>query len=268
MKLISVFLVLLTTVATATDYQPWTKVDLQLYPRVDYIYQHYNKVKGSNGSLNRSGNDHILGFGMYACYSFYSLEFEGRLAHTRDLPCGLDHFKLTGKYQLWNDIVGDPLSVAVGGSVIAASRDAVEEYGLFHHAKLEGEVFVSLGRECSDLSNWLSRWWAMAGIGVGDRGSPWIFSQIAWEKKIFYEWQWRVFADLLFGLGNKAIDFSRQFQGYGLIRHRSVDLGAGIYCSSFCRGDFYLEFKQRVWAYNFPSYAQIFQVCYIYPFGL
>lgn len=268
MKLLYAFLVFIASAATATDYQPWTKVDLELYPRADYIYQHYDKVHGSNGSLNQSGNDHVLGVGIYGCFAAYSLELEGRLARTRHLPCGLDHFKLTGKYQIFNDIIGDPLSLTVGGSFIAASRDAVEEYGLFHHAKIEGEVFVSFGKERSCLSNWVSHWWAMFGIGVGERGCPWLFSQIAWEKNVCYEWQWRVFTDLLFGLGNEAIDFSEQFEGYGLIRHRSVDVGTGIYYPIFCRGDLYLEFKQRVWAYNFPSCAQIFQIRYVYPFGL
>ena len=218
--------------------------------------------------MNRAGNDHILGVGIYACYSYYSLELEGRLARTRYLPCGLDHFKLTGKYQYANDIIDDFLSVTFGGSVIAASRDAVEEYGLFHHAKMEGEVFVSIGKERPCLSNWVSRWWSVLGIGVGEKGSPWVFSQIAWEKHVWYQWQWKVFADILFGLGNESIDFSRQFKGYGLIRHRSVDVGTGVYYPTFCRGDFSFEFKQRVWAYNFPSSASIFQISYIYPFGL
>lgn len=267
MKLITAFLLLFSTLS-ATDYKPWTKVDFELYPRVDYIYQHYDNVHGSNGSLNEAGNDHILGLGFYGCYSNYSVELEGRLAHTRHLPCGLDHFKLTGKYQYLNDIIGDCMSVTLGGSIIAASRDAVEEYGLFHHAKMEGEIFVSIGKERPCLSNWVSRWWTMLGIGVGEKGSPWVFSQLAWEKNVWYHWQWRVFTELLFGLGNESIDFDHQFKGYGLIRHRSVDVGTAIYYPTFCRGDFYFEFKQRVWAYNFPSCASIFQFSYIYPIGL
>lgn len=268
MRRLLTFFTLFFAQVVATDYQPWTKVDLELYPRIEYIYQHYNKIQSSLGSLYRTGNDHILGVGLYGCFSNYSLELEGAIARTRDLNCGLDQFKLTGKYQYLNDIVGDCISMTLGASLIAASRDAVEQYGLFHHAKLEGELFVSVGEERTCLNKWASRWWAVGGIGLGERGSPWTFAQIAWEKNVLFTWHWRLFADLLWGFGSRGIDFSRQFHGYGSIKHRSIDVGTGAYFSTLCQGDFFIEFKQRVWAHNYPSCAQIIELRYIYPFGL
>ncbi len=268
MSRLLIFFTIFIAQLQATDYKPWTKVDLELYPRIEYIYQHYDKIQSSEGSLHRTGNDHILGAGLYGCFSSYSLELEGAVARTNDLNCGLDFFKLTGKYQYLDDIVGDSLSVTFGASLIAASRDAVEQYGLFHHSKLEGELFLSVGKECSWESEWSSRWWLVGGIGEGGRGSPWTFAQIAWEKNVEFAWQWRLFADLLWGLGNRGINFNQHFHGYGPIKHRSVDVGTAACFSTFCYGDFFLELKQRVWAYNFPSSAQIIQLSYVYPFGL
>jgi hypothetical protein len=268
LKLTTCLFLFFSCALSATDYRPWTKVDVQLYPRIDYTFQHYDKINSSSGSRHRSSNDHILGFGLYGNYIEYSLELEGSLARTRDLPCGLNHFKLTGKYQAANDIIGDSLSVTIGGSLIAASRDAVEDYGLFHHSKCEGELFASIGKEVSCYDQWISRWWIVGGIGFGERGSTWMFSQCSWEKNVSFYWQWRLFANLLWGFGGNSINFDRSFKGYGRIRHRSVDIGTGLYLPTLCRGDYSIEFIQRVWARNYPEGAQIVQMSYIYPFGL
>lgn len=268
MKYLIVILQLCVSVLAATDYMPWTRVDLELYPSVDYTYQHYDCIQSTSKSRSRAGNDHLIGLGVYACYLSYSAELEAILAHTRDLPFGLDQFKLTAKYQMLDDIIGDCISATFGGSLIGATRDAVEDYGLFHHGKLEGELFLTIGQEQSYKQFWLTHWWAMGGVGVGEKGSPWLFSQIAWERNYYNRWEWRLFADILWGLGGNSLNLYKSFHGYGSIKHRSIDLGTRITkLTNYC-GHYHFEFTQRVWARNYPEYSSIFQLRYIYPFGL
>src|SRR5690554_799617 len=106
----------------STEFMPWTEVDFLLYPRFDYLYQHYNKVNSSSDSKHRNAHDHFYTLGISGSYSPWSAEVEATTANTRHRHFGLDNFRLTGRYQWMNDIIGDFASVAFGASYIKATK--------------------------------------------------------------------------------------------------------------------------------------------------
>ncbi len=251
----------------ATDYKPWTSErELELYPRFDYAFEHYSRINSADGSENDSGNDHFYTLGVSGSYTPYSVELEVQLANSNHRSFGFDHAQLTGRYHWLNDIVGDPVSLAFGASLSGVSSTAVREIGSFHHGEFEAEAFISFGKECTCLDTWTTRWWGVTGIGIANHGSPWVFSEFVWEKKLC-DYNLELFAELLVGLGDRALNI-HHFHGYGSVEHRSLDLGTRLHYHTHCYGIWIAELAQRVWGYNFPQNATIIQLSVVYPFGL
>ncbi len=249
----------------STELKPWTDTDLMFYPQVDYRYQHYDKIHSSAGSKHRVANDSFLRAGVYGSYATLSAEAEFTFANTKKRDLGFDNLTLTGRYQLMNDIMGDPYSIIAGISYIAAPTCAVHDMSTFYHGNNEAVFHMSIGRERPCLETWLTRWWAVGLFGIADQGKPWWEAIAAWERNFSDKYFFRVFIKGLIGLGKHSLHFD-DFDGYGGVRHRSIDLGARL-TKATCRGNFwYAELTQRVYACNFPSAATQFKISYIFPF--
>ncbi|MFQ5729509.1 MAG: hypothetical protein ACE5GN_04020 [Waddliaceae bacterium] len=274
MKMRKTFLVLLGVLFISqanlpgTEWMPWTEKDLELYPKVDYLYQHYNTIHSSSGSKHRTADDHFFSLGLSGSYTSWSAELETVFADTRHRSFGFDNFKLTGRYQWYNDIVGDPVSVTTGITLIKASKVALKDLSSFHHGRNEAEAYVSIGKENSCLDCWISRGWAVLGIGVADHGSPWLRSRLAWEKNFQRTTHLRLFLNALYGLGGNSLALTKAFGGYGSISHRSIDIGSCLSKVTDCWGAFRLQYSYRVYARNFPKCTSLLQISYLYPFGL
>ncbi|NGX42519.1 MAG: hypothetical protein K940chlam7_00799 [Chlamydiae bacterium] len=255
------------TALSGTELMPWTERDLELYPRLDYLFQHYNSVHTSSGSRHHSSDDHFGTVGLSASYGSWSAELEAIFANTRHRSFGFDNFKVTGRYQWFNDVVGDFVSITTGITLIKASSVALDDLSSFHHGRNEAELHVSVGKEISCLDYWASRGWGVIAVGVADHGSPWLRGQLAWEKNFQRTTHLRLFVNALYGLGGDSLSI-KSFDGYGSISHRSLDIGARISKTTDCWGIFRLEYAHRVYARYFPKCASLIQFSYLYPFGL
>lgn len=260
------FLSALCSPVFSTELMPWTQTDLLLYPRFDYLYQHYNKVNSSSGSEHRNAHDHFYTIGVLGSYSPWIAEIEATAADTRQHNFGLDNFRVTGRYQWMSDIIGDCASVTVGATYIKASRIALRDISSFHHGRNEVELHISLGKEQTCYNTWASRWWTVGIFGLADHGSPWWRVIAAWEKNFNETLALRLFAIGLLGMGDNSLDLEDSFGGYGSIRHRSIDIGIRLTKITECRGNWSLEYAQRVYAYNFPQSANLLKICLIYPY--
>jgi len=246
---------------------PWTERDLEIYPRGCYLYQTYNEIDTSSRTVRRHGDDHFFSAGLFGSFDVWSVDLEAIIAETRRQHFCLDSFRLTGRYLWYNDIVGDPFSLMTGITLIKATTSALHDISSFHHGKLEGESFISIGKERTCWDDWLSRWWGCLGIGVGDHGNPWIRGQLAWEKNFQRNRHVRFFLNTLVGLGKHTLSVD-SFDGYGPIRHRSVDIGIRFSKrTDFC-GIFRLGYARRIYACNFPRGAHFLFFSYLFPFGL
>ncbi len=79
--------------------------------------------------------------------------------------------------------------------------------------------------------------------------------------------EWRLFCHTLWGLGSRNIHIDH-FKGYGSIQHRSVNLGFRYTYLLDYFGSLSFEYTSRVYAHNFPAFANIFLVELRYDFGL
>ena len=240
--------------AGAIETLPWYGRDLELHLRATSLTQQYNRVNVGDGSRARASFDEFLTLGMEGSYSEWQVEFETELAHSRDHEFGFDHFTLAGRYQVFDDILGDPVTATAGIRLIRALKSGLYDISSFHHGKSEAVFSLAVGRETAFRADWLSRVWGSFGFGIADFGSPWLEGDLAWEKNWPFEARLSIFTHLLGGFGKNHLNI-HHFRGYGPIRHRSIDVGFKYDLMTDCYGIIGLGYAYRVYAKNFPQHT-------------
>jgi hypothetical protein len=251
----------------ATDYQPWLGNIYEFELRGSLLYQGYAWLSSGPHLKKYSSNDVFLNASLSNAIPDFGLEIEATQARTRRQKGDLDQLKITGRYVWQDDVAGDPLSLTTGLSFIYATPYSLRDVSSFHHGRAEGEVFLSIGKESPLETMWGSRWWNVLGIGLADRGSPWVRFNLTYEKRLWDQHEIRLFLYSLWGFGHKKLHLN-SFHGYGPIQHQSIDVGVRYtYLLEFF-GSACVEYSFRVYGRNFPVYAHRILAQFLYTFGL
>lgn len=266
--LLTTIALLTSLTAQATELAPWYPRNLELQPKLTYLFQGYNSVrKGYHTEPFHSYNKFLTGSLGAALLCNLAAEIETTVARTRGKGLHFDNLRMTVRYQLLDDVVGDPLSVVVGLTGTQVFHRARHDVGSLHHGGIEGALHLAFGKECSCEEFWMNRVWGLVGVGCGDIGSAWLFGHLAAEKNCFDRHQVGVFLDWIAGLGHRTLH-PHHFGGYGPVAHRSIDLGLEYKFRLECDGIITLAFAHRIFARNYPNNANSYVVSFLYPFGL
>ncbi len=252
----------------ATDLKPWFPRYLEIQSRFTYLHQQYCKVDVDGDTFHKRSKDDFYTGSLELAYDKYCGELEMTFSGTGRHHLGPDSLVGTFRYQLMDDITGDAASIVAGVSVSQVFSLSLKDISTFHHGGIEGEFSVAVGREFTCRDTWSARAWAVAGVGVGDHGSPWLHGILALEKNFGLGNRFRVYAETLDGLGGKDLDISKDFGGYGSVCHQSIDIGV-LYRYGFgCDSSLSVGYETRVLANNCPKQVQVLYFRYLYPFGL
>lgn len=251
----------------ATDLNPWYGRDLEIETNAIFRYQRYYVIKTPSRNLRYHSNDQFYTVNAGLSAFDFRAELEATLANTRKQNPAFDNARLTVRYKVWNDILGDFLTLTPGITLTQACKHSVHDLSSFHHGKLEAEFHLAFGREFSCAEFWYRRFWGVVGIGTADVGSPWLRGDFNWEENWCDQQQLRLFILTLWGLGGNNIHCRHSFKGYGPIHHQSIDLGVGYSYLFEFGAKVSLDVTHRVYAYNFPSQANQFVLSVFYPFG-
>lgn len=259
-------LIVLPSYVFGTDLTPWLTRHYEIQASATELLQYYQTIQSPHKHIRNHTLDSFTTFGLELSAYDYSTELETTVAHTHRQKAGCDNVRLTGRYRFMNDILGDVVSATAGVTVTQAFRNSLRDPSSFHHGIIEAEAHLSIGRETSCRSLWISRWWGLIGLGCGDYGSPWLHGHFEWEKNWYNQQHWSLFADTLWGIGGNS--FALPFRGYGSVRHQSLDIGSR-YRYIFENGfRISLEYAFRVYALNFPQNTNRLTIELLYPFGL
>jgi len=261
-------MMIIPTIVGATDLKPWFPRSLEFQSRLTYLHQQYTKVDIGDGTRYKRAKDDFYTASLQLAYAQYCGEVEVTFAGTGRHHLGPNDVSATFRYQIFDDVIGDPVSFVVGMTLSQVFSLALKDISTFNTGGIEGEIHAAIGKECSTWETWLSRWWAVAALGVGDHGSPWLRGEAAWEKQWFEQQRLRLFAHLLYGLGDHNIDPIEPFDGYGSIRYQAVDLGTQYRYTFECDASLTLGYIRRVHSTNCPKDVNIYYIQYLYPFGL
>lgn len=260
-------LLLLPQLLGAVDYRPWLSRDFEFQPWASYRYQQFSKVNGNGGSFSRNENDSFFAGGIGFAAIGYGADIDVEIAKTSHQNFACDHFSLTGKYQLSDDVIGDPVSIVTGLTFTHAFKHSLFDISSFHHGKFEYEWYLSAGREKICESFWMSRFWGVVAVGIADRGSPWIRLNCAWERNWWDLHRVQLFARTLWGLGDHGLSEDRRFRGYGSVAHQSIDIGLGYVHEFENSAKLGLDYAYRIYARNFPMRVNTLMLTLVYPLG-
>lgn len=248
------------------ELRPWYRPYVQLHGILDYRFQSYRSVNASHTHGRYSSNDHFVDCTLSFAKEPFSYQLEMEFANTKKRNFDWDHISAMGRYLWLNDDIGEPFSLVTGLTLSRAWREAVNDISSFHHGRNELFFHVSLGKQEIKGSQWLSRWWAMWGIGIADRWTPWIEALAAYEWNRCEPHQFSLYINTLWGCGNRKLKV-HDFGGYGPIAHRSIDVGFRYIYEFDCYGVITIGYARRLYAHNFPDNTNILTFSYVYPFG-
>ncbi len=259
-------------VLIGTDFAPWYPRYLELQPQISYNYQSYKKLNTKQGLKHTVSRDHLLNFSLAGAYRVYAVEIENNCKETSHSDAShhsrFADIRLTGRYQLLDDVVGDPVSLTMSLTGIQASQSAVKDISYFYHGLSTLEGHVSIGKEIECREYWLSRLFTVVGVGLADRGSPYVRGHVVWEHNGWDKHIVTVFTHTLWGLGSKNLNLNQRFHGYGSIKHHSIDTGikytyileSGLTMSA--------HYARRCYSLNCPHAVNFLGLTLLYPFGL
>jgi hypothetical protein len=223
-------------------FSPWIPESLLLQPVLQGSYQS-SQLATLQASLGTA-------------YNPYALEIGVEAFHSKKTSFSFEDFYLNGRWVLWDENLGDAVTVAIGGQLSLVSMIAVKEKALFHYGNFESVLFGSVGSEyyCSEFSTqWKNRWWVTGGAGIANQRSPWYIANGAFEVAINPLQRFRVFADANIGQGRMQ---------------KGVDVGLAGTVESCDWGSLDFSYAYRVFARRIPKGVSIYTISYYYPFGL
>lgn len=267
MARIALIFLLLIASLSATEKSPWLGNYLEVESRATYHLYTYDKVASTHHHFHKSDTAHFLTLSTAVSGQRWAGEIETTLANTDHQRPALDNFRLTARYRLTNDILGDLLTITPGITYTQAFKHSVHDISSFHHGRNELDAFLAFGKECSQDGFWTKRCWSVLGCGIAERGSPWLYADLYLEKNCWDIHQLQIFVKTLWGLGNSSLK-KHNFDGYGPVRHQSVDVGLRYF--HFFSKDLIasLGFAHRFHAKNFPAHANIILISLEYHFGI
>ena len=251
----------------STETSPWLGNPYEFEWRNSLCVQNYSRLNINSHSSKSHQTDYFFNSSLCNSIPYLGAEIECLLAKTKEQRGDVDSLKLTGRYVFQDDIAGDPISLVTGVSLTKAFWPSLRDISSFHHGLGEVELFLSFGKERSQCNFWIFRWWGLAGIGVAERGSPWLRAELKAAMSFRERHELELGCLSLFGLGRKSLR-KHDFKGYGSIHHQSVDLALRYtYLIDFV-GNFNVEYSYRVYAYNFPARVNRVKAQFLFTFSL
>lgn len=256
-------LFLLTTTLHATQLRPWLDDDLVPIFRAQYDLQQYNQVAIRTKETSYHSTDNFVTGSLRGAYSPVEVEVEGCFGATAHHNFNWDEVLLTGRYQVLNDITSEsPVSWTLGFTYSRGNEWTLHDVSIFRHGRVEYLAHTSIGKESPLATNWSSRAWGAAVLGITDETSSWLFLKAAFEMNRCDNFAFGIFIDGLFGFGKQTIDLVN-FQGYGPVAHRTVDLG--IWTNY---GGWEVQYSYRILQQNAPAYVHYLQIAYNFSLNL
>ncbi len=248
---------------------PWyTKIgEFQL--RSSYAYRYYPTVNQGKNPSSYHSHDQLIDLNLgVQFWPGWDFQIASDFSHTRRLNWGTQRFGLQLRYLLLDDVAGDLVSLSLGLQSYFVPTRNMRDVSSPYHAQGNIELGASVGKEIDRTFNWLYRFWGFFGFGFANRGSPWIRPLLAAEMNFHQRHKFKAFTEGYFGFGHRHRVNIRQFNGYGKIAHRSIDLGLNYTYLFKIWGSLGFQYTYRLYAHSFPQHASTFKVEYRLPFSL
>ncbi len=262
-------LLLLTTTLCATEYAPWFPPLFEVQAEAAYLYTHANRVQTPLGTFHEpTRNSSLHGSLGVTPLPYWNLEGEIYLTRTSNISFTYEAAWLTLRYAWLDDIAGDCLTLVTGATFSFPGSRFLHQFSLPYHGHFNTEIHTSLGKEWSCGPEWKMRLWGLAGVGIAERGSPWVHAIAAASYRISRCTALTLFSETLLGLGSHNILPHTRFRGYANIAHRSLSICSSLdyelpYLATLAVAGWYMPYT-----HNFIDHPWGIAASLLIPFGL
>lgn len=252
----------------AIEYQPWFGNIYEFNFLSRYAYSYFSSVDSALPPLKSTSNDHLLYFGLEIPPSTkVSLDSDIEFTNTPRQSLSFRSVAFQGRYLFYDDIIGDAVSLALGGNIRYTSSRSLKDISCPYYSNCDFEGTLAIGKEVDCIENWRFRFWGVGGLGMGNRGSPWMFALLALEGNNKESNKWSLFFAGSHGYGRKTVVEINHFYGYGKIREKNIDIGGRFGHKFGVWGTISLEYRRRLFAKRCPKDVNTFAISYLLPFS-
>lgn len=250
----SCFLVLLFSVAQATELAPWFPPLFEFQARGTYFFEKVTKVKTPSGAFRAPTNINSVQLALDVTpWPYLNLEAELYLTNTRDISFNYEAALVTLRYALLDDITGDLIALATGVTISFPERRFLRQFSFDYHGNVNAEFHATVGKEWASCEEWVVRIWGLGGYGIANRGSPWVHALGVVECRPLPFLEAAFFTEALYGLGTRNIIPGQRFPGYASINHQNIDIGGALTTPLSYFGTLSLIGWKNIHAHNFIS---------------
>ena len=263
------FLLIIPGYARAFVVSPWFTPIAEFELRPSYSYRYYPSVdRGFNPSSYHS-HDHLIDLNLGLNFlPNWDFQLELDFSNNRKLSWGTQRFGAQVRYLWLNDVVGDPVSLALGLQLFYVPTRNMRDVSSPYHAQGNLELGVGIGKEIDRAYDWIWRFYGFLGLGTGNRGYPWLRPLLSAEFKFRQSHKFQLYSEGYFGFGNRHRVNIDRFNGYAKIFHQSIDLGLNYTYIFNIWGELGVQYAYRLYAHAFPQHASTFTIEYRLPFSL
>lgn len=268
-RFLPAFLTPVMLCATTFEEKPWFGQFCEFNWRAQYSYSFFDKVDRALTQLPSTSHDHLVATGLQlTAPETWNWQLEMDFFNSPRSDWGWRSAAFSARKLFCDDVCGDPISLTGGLTIRAVSKRMLKDVSVPFHARGNFELHTALGKEWSKGCTWQWRIWGLGALGMGTRGLPWVRTDLYFLGNWCDRHQWRLFARGYFGLGRKDHVDIQDFNGYGNIAHRSIDLGGSwkILCGIW--GSLRFDYSHRVFARAFPEHLNAFTITYDLPFSV
>lgn len=259
---------LLPLIGASLEVQPWFGDCLEFHFLGTYAYSYFEKVQNGIPQLTKTFQSNVAYLGLdFSPTPEWSVDTDIQVAATTQESFNFRSVGLQGRYLWFDDIIGDRLSLATGGSIRFTNTASLHDVSCPSHANFDFELNFSLGKEFDVSDSFAWRLWGFGAIGHANRGSPWVRAIAAVETNYDDQHKLALFAEGSNGYGRHSHVLVDDFDGYAKIRQKSIDLGARYGYRIGVWGTLRFEYMRRVLAKSCPEQVNSFIFSYLLPFS-
>lgn len=262
-------ILLFPVLAFPLEVAPWFGEVYQFYFRGSYAYSYFSSFQNAAPPLSSSYHANVAALSLEVSPSpRFDVDVDVEFAATTQMSPNFRSAAVQARYSFLDDIVGDPLSVCVGGSVRATLGSSLRDITCPSHGYADFEVAASLGKEWDPSTSWQLRTWGYMGLGQATQGSPWVRGIVGLDFHILEKHFLEFLGMGICGYGRRVHVDVEDFFGYGRVRERAIDVACRYGRRLGVFGTLYVSYMRRVLAKSAPSHVNTFQVAYTLPFSL
>ena len=242
---------------------PWIPPPFELNGGTSYSFSWFPNVDNAEDPSSYHSHVNQLNFNFNGSFTTQLFaEIDLNFNQTRELNFGFESVAPCIKYQLFNDLTGDPVAFLIGTSFRFVSDDNVRDVATPYGGAYNFDFLMSIGKEFDKNGQMEGRVFGLLDLGVATQGMPWLFVDVMGEA-VFYDNNWlAVGVDGYYGFGTTTEVNIRKHYGWASIQHNSMDIKLGYAYKFEVWGELAFQYRRRVVAVSYPEDLNFFSLSY------